>query len=270
MIERCLGHAAAARAWFRRALALNPHFSLLWAPVAKEVRAMKKLARRPRASHRRASRSPRARTRTRSATSRSTATAAIEPSGNRLYVLYVLDLAEIPTFQAKPRGRRRRARRAYATGSPASIGRHLELDGRRPPVDAHADPARARLPAGPGGPAHDPPRGRLPRPRSSRGRARLAYRDAQLRRPDRLEGDHRPAGGGRARRLARARPRVDQLTSSSPTRRTSCRARSTSTRRRAGVDARHRRRRAARRSSRAACSSSASACGRSPTAASRA
>src|SRR5581483_9707488 len=26
----------------------------------------------------------------------------IEPSGDRLYVLYVLDLAEIPTFQAKP------------------------------------------------------------------------------------------------------------------------------------------------------------------------
>ena len=26
----------------------------------------------------------------------------IEPSGNRVYVLYVLDLAEIPTFQAKP------------------------------------------------------------------------------------------------------------------------------------------------------------------------
>ncbi len=26
----------------------------------------------------------------------------IEPSGNRLYVLYVLDMAEIPTFQAKP------------------------------------------------------------------------------------------------------------------------------------------------------------------------
>lgn len=33
-IERCLGHPAAARMWFRRALALNPHFSLLWSPVA--------------------------------------------------------------------------------------------------------------------------------------------------------------------------------------------------------------------------------------------
>jgi tetratricopeptide (TPR) repeat protein len=35
MIERCLGRQANAAAWFARALALNPHFSLLWAPVAK-------------------------------------------------------------------------------------------------------------------------------------------------------------------------------------------------------------------------------------------
>ena len=35
MIERCLGHGAAARTWFRRALSLNPHFSLVWAPVAR-------------------------------------------------------------------------------------------------------------------------------------------------------------------------------------------------------------------------------------------
>jgi tetratricopeptide (TPR) repeat protein len=35
MIERCVGHDAQARRWFRRALGLNPHFSLLWAPVAR-------------------------------------------------------------------------------------------------------------------------------------------------------------------------------------------------------------------------------------------
>jgi tetratricopeptide (TPR) repeat protein len=35
MVERCLGHGAAARTWFRRALAANPHFSLRWAPVAR-------------------------------------------------------------------------------------------------------------------------------------------------------------------------------------------------------------------------------------------
>jgi tetratricopeptide (TPR) repeat protein len=35
MIERCLGARAEAKAWFARALRLNPHFSLLWAPVAR-------------------------------------------------------------------------------------------------------------------------------------------------------------------------------------------------------------------------------------------
>jgi tetratricopeptide (TPR) repeat protein len=35
MIERCLGHRTESQTWFRRALALNPHFSLLWAPVAR-------------------------------------------------------------------------------------------------------------------------------------------------------------------------------------------------------------------------------------------
>jgi tetratricopeptide (TPR) repeat protein len=37
MIERCLGNTAAARSWFRRALELNPHFSILWAPVARKL-----------------------------------------------------------------------------------------------------------------------------------------------------------------------------------------------------------------------------------------
>jgi tetratricopeptide (TPR) repeat protein len=36
MIERCLG-GASARSWFRRALATNPHFSVLWAPAAREA-----------------------------------------------------------------------------------------------------------------------------------------------------------------------------------------------------------------------------------------
>jgi tetratricopeptide (TPR) repeat protein len=34
-VDRCLGHDRAARAWFRRALSLNPNFSLVWAPVAR-------------------------------------------------------------------------------------------------------------------------------------------------------------------------------------------------------------------------------------------
>jgi tetratricopeptide (TPR) repeat protein len=39
MVERCLGDSAVAKAWFRRALSVNPHFSLLWAPVAKRYSA---------------------------------------------------------------------------------------------------------------------------------------------------------------------------------------------------------------------------------------
>jgi tetratricopeptide (TPR) repeat protein len=37
MIERCLGRHADARRWFRSALALNPHFSLKWSPVARRL-----------------------------------------------------------------------------------------------------------------------------------------------------------------------------------------------------------------------------------------
>jgi tetratricopeptide (TPR) repeat protein len=37
MIERCLGHTAEARSWSARALRQNPHFSLLWAPVARKA-----------------------------------------------------------------------------------------------------------------------------------------------------------------------------------------------------------------------------------------
>jgi nickel/cobalt exporter len=56
----------------------------------------------------------------------------IEPSGNRLYLLYVLDMAEIPTFQAKPQVAAE-GESAYATRLARSIGRHLVLtiDGRR-------------------------------------------------------------------------------------------------------------------------------------------
>jgi tetratricopeptide (TPR) repeat protein len=37
MIERCVGHRAAGNSYLQRALALNPHFSILWAPVARKV-----------------------------------------------------------------------------------------------------------------------------------------------------------------------------------------------------------------------------------------
>lgn len=35
-IEACLGNRAAAAVWYRRALALNPRFSILWAPIARK------------------------------------------------------------------------------------------------------------------------------------------------------------------------------------------------------------------------------------------
>ena len=37
MIERCLGHHAAGNAYLRSALAVNPHFSIVWAPVARRA-----------------------------------------------------------------------------------------------------------------------------------------------------------------------------------------------------------------------------------------
>jgi tetratricopeptide (TPR) repeat protein len=37
VIERCLGHRAEAHEWFTRALDQNPHFSLVWAPVARRA-----------------------------------------------------------------------------------------------------------------------------------------------------------------------------------------------------------------------------------------
>jgi tetratricopeptide (TPR) repeat protein len=37
MIERCLGHTAIAQSFLRRALAINPRFSLLYAPVARRA-----------------------------------------------------------------------------------------------------------------------------------------------------------------------------------------------------------------------------------------
>jgi nickel/cobalt transporter (NicO) family protein len=56
----------------------------------------------------------------------------IQPSGDRLYILYALDLAEIPTFQAKPQVAAE-GTEAYANRLVRSIRRNVELtvDGRR-------------------------------------------------------------------------------------------------------------------------------------------
>jgi tetratricopeptide (TPR) repeat protein len=39
MVERCLGDRASAGRWFRRAVSVNPYFSLLWSPVARSYAA---------------------------------------------------------------------------------------------------------------------------------------------------------------------------------------------------------------------------------------
>lgn len=59
----------------------------------------------------------------------------IQPSGGRLYVLYVLDLAEIPTFQEKS-AVRSQGKDTYARTTAAAIARKLELrvDGRPVPL----------------------------------------------------------------------------------------------------------------------------------------
>jgi nickel/cobalt transporter (NicO) family protein len=50
----------------------------------------------------------------------------VELSGDRAYVLYVLDMAEIPTFQAEPQVEAK-GRKAYARALAAQIGRRLSL-----------------------------------------------------------------------------------------------------------------------------------------------
>ena len=107
----------------------------------------------------------------------------VEVSGPRVYVRYVLDLAEIPTFQAGHIDAQ-----AYA----ARIARNarLELDGR-PACSPPACRPRAGPAAG----------GRWPEdPAASGGLRRAGARPGdrdhlprhQPRRPDRLEGDRRP------------------------------------------------------------------------------
>src|SRR5438105_10534757 len=49
----------------------------------------------------------------------------VEPSGNRLYALYVLDMAEIPTFQARPE-LDAKGEAAYGAELANSLARHVE------------------------------------------------------------------------------------------------------------------------------------------------
>ena len=121
MIERCLGHDAAARTWFARALDLNPHFSLLWAPTARRGAGMKRLVLVIGLAA--ALLAPVAATAHPLGNFTINQFSRIEVSGPRVYVVYVLDMAEIPTFQAGRIDADAYARRIAANA-------HLTVDGQ--------------------------------------------------------------------------------------------------------------------------------------------
>ena len=215
-------NGADARAWFRKALALNPQFSIRWSPLAAKVgRVVKRLAllgctRSPSLVALVAPAIAAAHPLGNFTINRS---AELELSGNRLYVSYVLDLAEIPTFQDGQAGI---GQAAYLRR--IERGSHVAVAGR--PVRAHPGRAAARAPERAGRPADDALRGRLRRSRRSRARSPSARR-RDLRGPDRLEGSRRQRGSRRLDRLVellRRRSRSDRLRSYP---KISCTARST-------------------------------------------
>ena len=136
----------------------------------------------------------------------------VELSGDRVYVHYVLDLAEIPTFQdggdgaALPRlrgGSSRDAARAPRRRPPASrstlVAHGVAFPaGRRRPATTLRFEARLRG-RGAGGSA-------------------VALRDTELRRPDRLAGDRRPRRATAPASSRRRRPRRARATRCAPTR----------------------------------------------------
>ena len=113
---------AAARPWFVKARSAEP---ALLAPL-EPARAGGTRVRRSSSclAFARPRRSRGCDARTRSGTSRSTASAASSSPGDRVYVKYVLDLAEIPTFQERGRSRTSGSTGAYLDGA---IARGLDL-----------------------------------------------------------------------------------------------------------------------------------------------
>ena len=108
----------------------------------------------------------------------------IEVSGHRLYVLYVLDMAEIPTFQARQSGGIDGL--VYCT---ADRGRRAP-DRRRPAGEVHTRRACARLPERRRRAAHDSARGH-PAWLRDRGVEPDLLPRHELRVSPRLEGDRR-------------------------------------------------------------------------------
>jgi ABC-type nickel/cobalt efflux system permease component RcnA len=104
----------------------------------------------------------------------------LEVSGDRLYVLYVLDMAEIPTFQARPTIDRE-GEDAYANALVAQIrtGMHLSVGGRPEPLR----PLRHELAFPPGQAGLHTLRLEAlyeTRPLARSAPARVAYRDANF------------------------------------------------------------------------------------------
>ena len=241
MIERALGNTEAAAAYLRQALATNPHFHPRHADEAR--RALEALdgagASRPRPRGLRCELAgwpassrcwPWSRPDSASAHPMGNfsishyAAIHVEPDGVRLR--YVLDLAEIPTFQALqaeglPADPEHPGVRAYLARAVETLadGLTLELDGRR--LALRSEARRAHLPAGRGRAADPQARGGVPRRaaagrRAGHGGPHLPGR--QLPRAGGLEGDRRDRRAGRdARRQHRARARPEPRAADYPT-----------------------------------------------------
>ena len=196
------------------------------------------------------------RARIRSATSRRTSTTEVVASGDRLYVLSVLDLAEVPTFQAEADRTAARERGLREVALAATSARRPHGDGRRQARHAGGARAahRASHAASQGSTRHGSrscsTRGRSQaRPRSrSRTVVRVAHRLARDRRSRRARCGGRRGGGSRDQR-EQSSSRVPQGLAAEPARRESGelhRRRLELLRRRAGARARVDRRARAR------------------------
>ena len=198
MIERCLGHTATAARWFRARARAEP---ALLAPLGAG-RAEVRVDEAPRRSSPLLAALAVPRGSRPGASARQLHDQPLQPrralGRPRSTSLYVLDMAEIPTFQAKPQ-LQAHGENAYAARLTRTIGaapRAHRRTARR--GEARAAAPCARVPAGPGRPPHHPPRDRLRRPPPPRRRAPFAYRDGNFRgRIGWKEVVVRPAGGAR-------------------------------------------------------------------------
>ena len=174
MIERCLGHAGAARTWFRPRARPQPALLAALGAGRAEVRVVKRFVVLVAVVAVALLAPLRGAARTRSATSRSTATAA---SSSRATASTSSTCSTSPRSRPSRPSRRCGERRGRLRSSRLARRRAPRaVDGRPAPLVAAA--ARARLPAGRRRAAHDAPRGRPRAARGSSGTSRIAYRDS--------------------------------------------------------------------------------------------